>query len=91
MASSAGSLSTPMQPYGSSLSHGYGASNGHRVGKAVNRNILSSPTLAFKDSPFYSIKALLGDVRICEGIFGHYTPLVRFHSDPNPLHSDGPT
>lgn len=59
-------VSNPMQSYGSSMSHGYSMSNGHRPGQ-VNRNILSAPTLAFKDSPFYSIKALLGDVRICEG------------------------
>lgn len=72
MNSGAGSLSNPMQGYGSSMSHGFGMSNGHRVSQ-VNRNILSSPTLAFKDSPFYRIKALLGEVRICEGKFGPFS------------------
>lgn len=48
-------------PYGngaSGLSQGFGA---------PRNNIMSSPALAFKTSPFYRIETVIGDVRICEG------------------------
>lgn len=41
----------------SAMSQGYGQRN----------NILTAPTLAFKESPFYKIKMVIGEVRICEG------------------------
>ncbi|KAM3508231.1 hypothetical protein MY10362_001291 [Beauveria mimosiformis] len=38
---------------------------------ATRINIMTTPALAFKPSPFYLIKSTLGDVRICEAMAQH--------------------
>ncbi|OAA59353.1 Zinc finger domain-containing protein, MIZ-type [Cordyceps fumosorosea ARSEF 2679] len=41
----------------------------------LRNNILATPALAFKTSPFYVVQSTVGEVRICEGWY-----LIRTHS-----------
>ncbi|OAA71887.1 Zinc finger domain-containing protein, MIZ-type [Akanthomyces lecanii RCEF 1005] len=64
-------------PYGngaSGLSQGFGA---------PRNNIMSSPALAFKTSPFYRIETVIGDVRICEAMAQHRNTMTLHISTNN--------
>ncbi|ATY59570.1 Zinc finger domain-containing MIZ-type [Cordyceps militaris] len=55
------SLPMPYGNGGSGMVQGFGA---------PRNNILTTPALAFKSSPFYLEKTIIGEVRICEGCYG---------------------
>ncbi|KAJ6787733.1 hypothetical protein PWT90_03481 [Aphanocladium album] len=62
-------------PYGngaSGMSQGFGSRN----------NIMSTPALAFKPSPFYRVNSVIGEVRICEAMAQHRNTIT-FHITTN--------
>lgn len=80
-----GARYSAMPPNNGYASNGYGAANGqlpgtmqqggtpHNRGLPKGISVLSRERLGFtfKPSPFYDIVARIGDVRVCDGWFGH--------------------